>query len=340
MLSTSTFRSVEAAYLALLKLATSEHEHHITARGNQAREVLGVGFRLTDPRQRLPYLATRKANPIFQFAEALWHLAGRRDLEMIGYYAPSMRFSSPDGVNLGGSAYGYTLFNPAQGQPISPFDRVLELLRAETDSKRGYLPVFSPAELSVDDNPDVACLAGLHLLVRDGRLHMVCNMRANDLDCGLLSDVFSFTMVQEYAAVQLGLELGTYTHFIGSAHVNDRNADRVARVLDEAAVRRRPLHFPFPAMPAQTTPDTIWRVLRHEELLRTNEAQYDAGYIARLDVDAYWQQAVLLFEAYRQIQHDKTEAVSRDVLGALHPGLLWLLGHRWPVCATPAGAEQ
>jgi thymidylate synthase len=41
---------------------------------------------------------------------------------------------------------------------------------------------------------------------------MVCSMRANDLDCGLLSDVFSFTMIQEYAAVQLGLELGTYTH--------------------------------------------------------------------------------------------------------------------------------
>ncbi len=30
--------------------------------------------------QRLPYLAARKANPVFHFAEALWYLAGRRDL--------------------------------------------------------------------------------------------------------------------------------------------------------------------------------------------------------------------------------------------------------------------
>jgi thymidylate synthase len=209
LLKLPTFRSVEGAYLTLLRLATEEHEHHITARGNDAREVIGVGFRLPDPRQRLPYLAERRANPVFQFAEALWYLAGRRDLQMIGYYAPSMRSSSADGVNLGGSAYGHTMFNPAEGDTVSPFDRVLELLRTEKDSKRGYLPVFSAAELAVSDNPDVACLAGLHLLPRGGQLHMVCSMRANDLDCGLLSDVFSFTMIQEYAAVQLGLELGT-----------------------------------------------------------------------------------------------------------------------------------
>ncbi len=82
MLTPPTFRSVEGAYLALLKLATDEHKHHIAARGNEAREVVGVGFRLPDPRQRLPCLATRTTNPAFQFAEALWYLADRRDLEI------------------------------------------------------------------------------------------------------------------------------------------------------------------------------------------------------------------------------------------------------------------
>ncbi|WP_326693110.1 MULTISPECIES: thymidylate synthase [unclassified Streptomyces] len=336
---TSSFRSVEGAYLALLTQATDQYEQHIAARGNEAHEVIGVGFRLSDPRQRLAYLVTRKVNPVFQFAEALWHLAGRRDLEMIGHYAPSMRSSSVDGASLHGSSYGHTLFNPADGDTVSPFDRVLELLRTETDSKRGYLPVFSAAELAVSDNPDVACLAGLHLLARGGRLHMVCNMRANDLDRGLLSDVFSFTMIQEYAAVQLGLELGAYTHFIGSAHVNDRDSERVKKVLDEADLRRHPQHFPFPAMPAETTPGVIARVLEHEELLRTDTVRYSADDIAQLDMHAYWQQAVLLFEVHRQVQHERTATVSRDVLDALHPGLRWLLGHRWSSFAAE-GAER
>ncbi|WP_405499663.1 thymidylate synthase [Streptomyces anulatus] len=337
MLKAPTFRSIEGAYLALLDQASNSPEHHISARGNDANEMIGVSFRLIDPRQRLPYLAARKANPVFQFAEALWYLAGRRDLEMIGYYAPSMRSSSPDGVNLFGSSYGYRLFNPAEGDTVSPFDRALELLRTEKDSKRAYLPVFAASELAVADNPDMACLAGLHLFARGGRLHMVCHMRANDLVYGLLSDVFSFTMIQEYAAVQLGLELGSYTHTIGSAHVNDRNAKRVRSVLAEADARPHPQHFDFPPMPKDTGPATLATVLVHEDALRTNKVRYSAEEIAAIGVDAYWQQVILLFEVYRQIQHDQDDAVSRDVLDALHPGLRWLVGHKWAARATSEG---
>lgn len=334
-----SFPDFESAYVALLRLATCGHQFRIAPRGNAAREVIGVGFRLTDPRQRLPYLAARQVNPVFHFAEALWYLAGRRDLEMIGHYAPSISSSSRDGVTIDGSAYGHRIFSPEAVDGRSPFDRVMALLRRETDSKRGFIPVFTPDELAVEDNPDVACLAGLHFLPRDGRLHMVCSMRANDLDRGLLSDVFSFTMIQEYAAVQLGLDLGTYTHYMGSAHVNDVNAIRVARVLEEAATRAEAAYFVFPLMPVTTTRETITRVLEHEAALRTNAVRYSADDIARLDLEDYWQQAVLLFEVHRQITHDQVEAVSPDVLGALDPGLRWLLRHRWPACNPPVSSQ-
>jgi thymidylate synthase len=259
---------------------------------------------------------------------------------MIGYYAPSMRFSSPDGIHLGGSAYGHTLLTPADGDAVSPFDRVIELLRTETDSKRGYLPVFSASELALSDNPDMACLAGLHLLARGGRLHMVCNMRANDLDCGLLSDVFSFTMIQEYTAIQLGLELGMYTHFIGSAHICDRNTERVTHVLNEAADRSAPHTFPFAEMPKTTTATTIVHVLEHEEDLRTNGVQYMVEEIRATGLEPYWQQPLLLFEVYRQLQHDEAEQVGTDVLDALEPGLRWLLARKWRACSTPAGSAR
>ncbi|MFJ5836123.1 thymidylate synthase [Streptomyces shenzhenensis] len=341
MLTAPTFRSIEGAYIALLELATKEPEHRIDARGNAALEVLGVSFKLPNPRQRLPFLAERKVNPVFQFAEALWYLAGRRDLEMIGYYAPSMQASSTDGIGLGGSAYGYTLFTPADGEKQSPFAQIVELLRNEPDSKRGYLPVFSVKELADRTNPDVACLAGLHLLARDGCLHMVCNMRANDLDCGLLSDVFSFTMIQEFAAIRLGLRLGTYIHTIGSAHVNDANADRVRRVLNEAATRSAPTTFSFRAMPETTSAKTISEVLRHEEALRTNQLRYNAQHVQRLDLEPYWKQVVMLFELYRQIQHDKTAAVDPVLLAALDPGLRWLMKRKWPACiAATSGSAQ
>jgi thymidylate synthase len=339
MLTPPSYPGLESAYLALLAHVGEDHEFRIAPRGNDAREVLGLSFRLPNPRQRLPYLAARKANPVFHFAEALWYLAGRRDLEMIGYYAPSMRSSSSDGVQVGGSAYGHRIFNPPPGEALSPFDRVLELLSRETDSKRGFIPVLTADELAIDPNPDMACLAALHLLPRDGRLHMVCSMRANDLDCGLLSDVFSFTMIQEFAAVRLGLDLGIYTHHIGSAHICDRNAVRVQRVLEEAATQA-PQHFLFPAMPTTTTASTLAEILFHEELLRTDKVRYTADAIAKLGLAPYWQQVLLLFEVYRQLQHDQADRVRCEVLDALDPGLRWLVGHRWPACAPSTGGGR
>ncbi|WP_030681198.1 hypothetical protein [Streptomyces sp. NRRL B-1347] len=148
---TPVFRSVEDAYLALLRLATTQYEHRIDARGNPAREVIGVAFRLPDPRQRLPYLATRGANPVFQYAEALWYLAGRRDLEMIGYYAPSMGASSADGVNLGGSAYGHTLLTPAPGEEVSPFEQVLLLFELYRQIRHEHTVAVSPDILGALD---------------------------------------------------------------------------------------------------------------------------------------------------------------------------------------------
>ncbi|MFF4402749.1 hypothetical protein [Streptomyces sp. NPDC001480] len=61
MLTAPTFRSVEGAYIGLLQLATEEPERRIDARGNAAHEVIGVSFRLSDPRQRLPFLANARS---------------------------------------------------------------------------------------------------------------------------------------------------------------------------------------------------------------------------------------------------------------------------------------
>ncbi|WP_406354247.1 thymidylate synthase [Streptomyces sp. NBC_00658] len=340
MLAPSVYPGFEQAYVDVLSHIVRDHEYRNAPRGNASRECLGLSFQLADPRQRLPYLAARKVNPAFHFAEALWYLAGRNDLDMIGYYAPRMRTDSRDGTTIEGSAYGSRIFTSVTEDTVSPFDRVLSLLRSEPDSKRGLLPIFEARELAVADNPDMSCAVALHLLVREGRLHMICYMRANDCDRGLLADVFSFTVIQEFAAVQLGLELGTYTHHIGSAHIGDRDLNRVQRVLAETTTRpiASPSRFPFPPMPAGTTNETISTVLRHEEALRTNQVQYRPGDVAGLGLHPYWQQVLLLFEAKRQLVHCPTDPVEKDVLASLDAGPRWLLAHRWPT-RMPRGFE-
>src|SRR4051812_41804267 len=93
--------------------------------------------------------------------------------------------------------------------------------------------VMRPDELHDQYNSDVACTLALQLLLREGRLHMSSYMRGNDAKIGLLCDVFSFTMLQEFAACLLGVDVGMYTHHVGSMHLNIPDLDQARAMLAE-----------------------------------------------------------------------------------------------------------
>jgi thymidylate synthase len=298
-------------------------------RGKDAWEVTDVTFRLTDPRTRTVYLRARKSNPVFNYAEFLWYLSGRDDLAMIGYYAPRLAGLSPDGTTLTGTAYGPRLFTPTGPDARSQFQRVLDLVVHERDSKRAAMIVMRPDELHDRYNPDVACTLALQLLLRDGRLHMSSYMRGNDAKIGLLCDVFSFTMLQEFAACLLGIEVGVYTHHVGSMHLSILDIDQARAMLAEGDTPSAETAFAAQAMPAGTTWATIDTIMDVEHRLRSNLEPLTPAQAAALPVGDYWQRVLLLFEAYRQIMHT-SGPVAADVLDALDPGHRWLLAARWP----------
>jgi thymidylate synthase len=322
------FDSFDQAYPAILKEIALNHEYVNAPRGNASREVVGASFRLADPRERLPFFAVRRVNPVYNVAEALWYLAGREDLGMIGHYAPVRRAGSGKGVPKDEAAYGPRLFRP-RPDGRSVFEAAFELLRTEADSKRAVLPVFQASDLDDPGAASVPCLVGLHLLLREGRLQMVVYMRANDADRGLLADVHSFTMIQEFMARLLGVELGTYTHHVGSLHVAEDDLPRVNQVLGEAADTSRPRFAPM-SMPVGSGWNQIRALLEIEEQLRSNALQLTVPEIAELGLDPYWQQSVLLLEVYRQIVYCAADPIEARVLDALEPGYAWLVKHRWP----------
>jgi thymidylate synthase len=323
----ATFPDFHDAYTATLAHVTDHTEYTISTRGNESAEVLDVCFRISDPRDRLPYLTARPVNIAFNLAETLWYLGGRRDLEMIGHYAPRMAASSVDGSTLTGTAYGSKLFARAD-DGRTQWDRAIDLLRSDPDTKRAVLAIFHAGELRDSANPDVSCTIAAQCLLRGGRLHLSCFMRGNDAYRGMVSDVFSFTLLQEFAAAQLGVRLGHYTHHVASMHVNHRDSATVARVLAEvrAPGYRRPAFTP-PALTGASF-DDVATVLAQEEALRTDTARHTPASVAALGLPPFWQQALLVFEAHRQITRT-TGPVDGDVLAALDPGYRWLLTRRW-----------
>jgi thymidylate synthase len=341
MLQTPTFTTFHDAYLAVLRHVSDQPEYRNAPRGNAARECLNLTFTLTNPRDRIVYAPARRTNIVFCYAEALWYLLGRDDLDMIGYYAPRLRKVSDDGVRLTGTAYGPKLFRREMSTWPSQWEQVSELLNTDPATKRAVVAFFHPAELQEPDNPDVSCTIALQFLLREGRLHAVVYMRGNDAVTGLLCDAFSFTLIQEFAAHQLTVQVGGYAHHVGSMHINDTDAGHVARILTAEQQR--------PCFPAAVMPPTSWNDLKileqYEQTLRRDEDRLYPEELDRLGLEPYWQQVVLLFEIYRQITHYPATPVEPKTLHALEPGYRWLIAHRWPDrmptgFAPPAGDQQ
>lgn len=338
------FDTFEEAYLAVLQRVSTSPEYETTARGTNAVEVTNTSFTITDPVARTPFLAARHTNVVFNHAEALWYLAGRDDIDMIGYYAPRLRKLASEDGRLTGTAYGPRLFDPGGADRRSQFDRVLALLRDDPDTKRAAMPIMRPDELADPANPDVACTLVLQLLRRRGRLHAAAYMRGNDAVLGLLCDTFSFTFIQEFAARLLGVPVGSYTHHVGSMHINTADLPTVAAILAEADHSARPpVRFPAAPMPVDTSWATISTVLEWEEHLRTNRCAFAPASFASLPLSAYWREVVMLFEIYRQITHQPDRPVDPAALALLRPAHRWLVNHRWreqAPAATPAGCRR
>jgi thymidylate synthase len=316
------FETFTDAYLAVLDEIYHHAEYSTATRGKTAIEITNVSFTIRNPIDRTPYLAARRANIVFNHAEALWYLSGRDDLDMIAYYAPSLRKLSADGMTLTGTAYGLRLFAPAKPDGRSQFDRVMALLREDADAKRAAMLIMRPDELD-PANPDVACTLGLQLMLRAGCLHMAAYMRGNDAMIGLLGDTFAFTFIQEFAARLLGVDVGSYAHHVGSMHVNVLDLTKVEDMLGE---HDSPV-FPPIAMPETTSWADLRTVLDWEEQLRLNRKRFAPDLV---DLDSYWTQIIGLFEVHRQIVHQPDQPVTDEALTLLRLGHRWLVEQRWP----------
>lgn len=316
------FDTFHHAYPVMLRMVAEEWTYRIVPRGFPSVERVGVQYRLRDASQRVPFIPGRRLNIVFNFAEALWYLSGRDDLSFIAYYAPSIRKYSADHVRLTGTAYGRAIFGQDGFQ--SQWGTILRELRRDPDSKRAVLQIFRAAELNVDGNPDVSCTLGLQFMVRSQALHAVGFMRANDAYRGMTSDVFSFTLLQEVLARQLGVRIGEYIHSVGSLHVYDTDKTATGMVLaDSAAWRDPPLRFP--AMPDGDNWPYIQEVLALEEALRENRHRITPDLAG---MPSYWIQVLLLFEIYRKLH--RQESPSADIIERLWPVYRALIGHRWP----------
>ena len=142
------------------------------------------------PWERVLLLKIRDANPFFHFIEGLWMLAGRKDLAPLTRYVKSMENFSDDGETLWG-AYGWRWRNYFHKDQIS---MVIDMLRKNQDERRCVLQMW-------DANKDLA-------------------RNSKDMLWGAYgANAVHMSMLQEYIAGHLEVEIGTYRQVSDSFHV-------------------------------------------------------------------------------------------------------------------------
>ena len=228
-------------------------QHGITAnpRGTDTKELLNYNVSLADPRNRIINFPDRKTNLKYLLGEFVWYLSGSNDPSGILPYSKfwnQIRNSGDFDEYPAGtinSNYGNRLFGRAEPasfwegriQPINQWTETVELLKRDKDTRQAIINIHVPSDRHVG-NKDVPCTLSLQFLIRENKLHLIVNMRSNDVILGFTNDVFQFTMLQECMMVQLRetyteLELGQYYHNAGSMHIYSKNFAMAQTIIED-----------------------------------------------------------------------------------------------------------
>ena len=246
-------------------------------------ELNTILFELTNPLARLSRTETRSL--LFgSLGELFWYLSGSNRVEHIEHYLPKYGEQASDDTLTVHGAYGPRLVN-AEGA-TNQIENIIRLLREKPSSRRAVIQLFNASDLN-SYHKDIPCTCNLQFLVRDNKLNLITYMRSNDAYIGLPHDIFSFTMIQEIIANTLGVEIGLYTHFVGSLHLYDVKIESAKQFLKEGY---QSTQIQMPKMPQEHVWDSINRLIELEEKCRLGDDILDEI----KDLDDYWSDIAIL----------------------------------------------
>lgn len=182
-----------------------------------------VSVMYLNPRERILFDKDRASNPFLNLFEALWIIAGRNDVAFLQRLVGRMATYSDDGVTYYG-AYGWRLKNRLGNgtEPATSCDQIkkaIERLTKNPNDRQVVLTIRDPGDMFYVGK-DQPCNLMMALKVRQGKLNVHVFNRSNDFIWGMTgTNVVQFSMLQEYLAGRIGVEVGTYHQTTDSMHV-------------------------------------------------------------------------------------------------------------------------
>lgn len=213
-------KNVDEAFEFWFNLLSNMEECKESRDGTIVGEVINAVTVIEDPTRCIMRNKIRNMPIRYAIGEFLWYLSGNNKLSEIRKYTSAWDRMSDDSVTVN-SNYGFCI---KKKFGFDQWEYVKKMLTESPCSRQAVIHIKTADDKKSND---VNCTVCLQFFIRDSKLYMTTYMRSNDLWMGFPYDVFQFTNLQILMSMELGVELGTYTHIAGSLHLYERDLKKV-----------------------------------------------------------------------------------------------------------------
>ncbi len=326
MLNSNTYETLAEAYLEGLRdllehgtYAPSVTEPTSTAsnfgKGDRpAIELLGYSFQINNPFSSLFLSDARVIRLPYCIGLFLWTISGSNKVDWISYYNPVACQFSDDGAHLCG-AFGKRLFD--YNDKINQIDAICTRLTHDPATRRALGLICTPED-NVTTSREYPCCIAVQYFIREGALHAITHMRAQQALTVLPFDAFMFMALQCLLASRLGVKVGYYKHIAGTFHIYEAEVGQAKQVVSKGAI-------PVQIGDMSNPKPNMEELLTFEKELRQATLNKDMGRIEQLAAQevqpvSFYEQAkaILLLHSLLTLKlHEKLPHILKNMNSSL-----------------------
>ena len=230
------FVTADSAYQVVIKSLLGV-PINASPRGFDTREIRNAYFSVANPHPHPITTCDAELNKkISKYTEAEFklHERGCRSADEFAAYAPFWNNVANKDRTIN-SAYGYLIWFNRGYDGLTPWMFAKAQLERDIETRQAVLAFQLPEHRTLTTK-DLVCTMHGWFSIRDNRLNFDIVMRSNDAILGLVYDMpwfisLMWKMRAALATTYPDLVVGTYSHYVHSLHLYDRDVERACKIV-------------------------------------------------------------------------------------------------------------
>lgn len=223
-----TFPSFQTAFKVLNAEIINNPQFVTDSRIGRCNEIGSASIEILDPTTFM--FTDAKINRIsYEYAEAFWKfmISGGTDAaEAFKEYPNVAKFIDKPKSDVLPANFN-TFYGP---RIVAQLPALLKELKEKPNSRRVVFQILQEQDqalLDSDESLEYPCTDSVTYYIRDGKLYAHTHMRSQNCAIVMQLDFYLQGKLMQYIADECGVQLGTYSHTMVSAHVFERDFDYV-----------------------------------------------------------------------------------------------------------------